>query len=151
MAKREFRWTTPDQWAEWCEWLSVGLHGRNRWRLPVLLFGILFANGRRTVTSWLRATGVSTDFDDYYYFLTCVGRKSKTIATQLVALLLRTLPLPGRVLLVIDDSPTRGVGCGPTASTQHLDQPCRVQLESLDAYTGRTLGVGQEPQGTLQS
>ena len=44
---------------------AAGLHARNRWRLPVLLAGILFANGRRTVTSWLRAAGVSDDFDDY--------------------------------------------------------------------------------------
>ena len=88
-------------------WLAAGWHARNRWRLPVLLMGILFANGRRTVTSWLRAAGVSDDFQDYYYFLEPVGRKSKSIATQLVMLILRTLPLPDRLLLVIDDSPTK--------------------------------------------
>ena len=46
----------------------------------------------------------------YYYFLTRVGRTSESIATQLVALLLRALPLPARVLLVIDDSPTNRYG-----------------------------------------
>ena len=69
MAKRNCRWECPNQWSEWSQWLSAGLHARNRWRLPVLLVGILFANGRRTVTSWLRAAGISDDFDDYYYFL----------------------------------------------------------------------------------
>ena len=39
-----------------------------------------------------------------------MGRKSESIATQLVALLLRTLPLPNRLLLVIDDSPTKRYG-----------------------------------------
>jgi len=34
----------------------------------VLLLGILFASGRRTVTTWLRAAGVSDDFQDYYYW-----------------------------------------------------------------------------------
>ena len=31
-----------------------------------LLTGILFAVGRRTVTSWVRAVGVSDDLQDYY-------------------------------------------------------------------------------------
>jgi hypothetical protein len=110
MAKQGFRWECPDQWSDWAEWLSAGLHARNRWRLPVLLVGILFANGRRTVTSWLRAAGVVHDYHDYYYFLAGVGRKSKSIATRLVVLVLRTLPLPERVLLVIDDSPTKRYG-----------------------------------------
>ncbi|MCH8841001.1 MAG: hypothetical protein IH831_10100 [Planctomycetes bacterium] len=74
--------------------MSAGLHARNRWRLPVLMLGILFASGRRTVTSWLRAVGISDDFDDYYYFLAAVGRKTESIATQLVLLVLRVLPLP---------------------------------------------------------
>ena len=110
MAKFECRWDCPSQWSEWSEWLAVGLHARNRWRLAVLLVGILFANGRRCVTSWLRAAGISDDYADYYYFLASVGRKSESIATQLVTLVLRTLPLPTRLLLVIDDSPTKRYG-----------------------------------------
>ena len=110
MANSECRWKCPEQWSEWSEWLAAGLHARNRWRLPVLLTGMLFAGGRRTVTTWLRAAGVSEDFQDYYYFLACVGRKSESIATQLITLLLRTLPLPERLLLVIDDSPTKRYG-----------------------------------------
>jgi SRSO17 transposase len=86
------------------------LHARNRWRLPVLLTGILFAGGRRTVTTWLRAAGVSDDYQDYYYFLGCVGRNSKSMASQLAGLVLRILPLPERLLLVIDDSPTKRYG-----------------------------------------
>jgi hypothetical protein len=76
----------------------------------MLLVGILFAGGRRTVTSWLRAAGVSDDFDDYYYFLAALGRKTESMATQLAALVLETLPLSERVLLVIDDSPTKRYG-----------------------------------------
>ena len=103
-------WQCPSEWTEWSEWLAAGLHARNRWRLPVLLTGILFAVGRRTVTSWLRAAGVSDDFQDYYYFLAPLGRKAKSVATQLFLLVLRTLPLPDRLLLVIDDSPTKRYG-----------------------------------------
>ena len=130
MAKPECCWKCPDQWTEWSEWLAAGLHARNRWRLPVLLFGILFANGRRTVTTWLRAAGVSDDFQDYYYLLICVGRKSEFIATQLVALILRILPLPGRLLLVIDDSPTKRYG---------------PKVEGADVHHNPTPGPADQP------
>ena len=110
MATAECRWKCPSQWSEWSDWLAAGLHARSRWRLPVLLVGMLFASGRRTVTTWLRGCGVSDDFADYYYFLASVGRKTESIATRLVALVLRTLPLPDCLLLVIDDSPTKRYG-----------------------------------------
>ena len=110
MASSRCRWESPEQWSEWSSWLAAGLHARNRWRLPVLLIGMLMAGGRRTVTSWLRAAGVSDDYQDYYYFLTGIGRNTKTIASQLVVLVLRTIPLPERVLAVIDDSPTKRYG-----------------------------------------
>lgn len=103
-------WQCPSEWSEWSEWLAAGLHARNRWRLPVLLTGILFAVGLRTVTSWLRAVGVSNDFQDYYYFLVPLGRKAGLVATRLFFLVLRTLPLPDRLLVVIDDSPTKRYG-----------------------------------------
>lgn len=110
MAKPKCRWHSPEQWSEWSEWLAAGLHARNRWRLSVVLVGILFAHGRRTVTTWLRAAGVSDDFQDYYYFLVPLGRKAKSVATQLLILVLRRLPLPERLLAVIDDSPTKRYG-----------------------------------------
>jgi len=110
MADAKCCWECPGDWSEWSNWLAAGLHARNRWRLPVLLVGILFAQGRRTVTSWLRAAGVSPDFQDYYYFLDPLGRKTKTVATRLLLLVLRTLPLPDRLLVVIDDTPTKRYG-----------------------------------------
>jgi hypothetical protein len=78
--------------------------------LPILLAGILFAQGRRTVTTWLRAAGIRDDFVDYYYFLSSLGRKSKSVATRLWELILQHLPLPERLLVVIDDSPTKRYG-----------------------------------------
>ena len=103
-------WKSPDQWSEWREWLSAGLHARNRWRLPVLLSGLLFAQGRRTVTTWLRAAGVSDDYQDYYYFLAALGRNTESVSSRLLSLILVVLPLPKRLLAVIDDSPTKRYG-----------------------------------------
>ena len=130
MAKSECRWDCPEQWLEWSDWLAAGLHARSRWRLPVLLIGILFAGGRRTVTSWLRAAGISTDFTDYYYFLSSVGRNTESIATRLVSLILRTLPLPERLLLVIDDSPTKRYG---------------PKVEGADVHHNPTPGPADQP------
>ena len=110
MANSKCRWQCPEDWDQWSQWLAAGLHARNRWRLPVLLVGILFAHGRRTVTTWLRAAGVSPDFQDYYYFLAALGGKTKSVASQLLLLVLRTLPLPDRLLAVIDDTPTKRYG-----------------------------------------
>ncbi|MCC7084574.1 MAG: hypothetical protein IT427_06170 [Pirellulales bacterium] len=76
MAKPECRWTCPQEWSEWNEDLAAGLHARNRWRLPILLAGMLFAHGHRKVTTWLRAAGIRVDFADDYYFLDPLGRKS---------------------------------------------------------------------------
>lgn len=110
MATVSCRWECPDDWQEWSDWLASGLHGRNRWRLSLLLIGILFAGGRRTVTSWLRAAGISDDFQDYYYLLAALGRKSESLATRLFVLIFRTIPLPDRLTVVIDDSPTKRYG-----------------------------------------
>jgi hypothetical protein len=75
-----------------------------------LLLGILFAHGPRTVASWLRAAGIGRGFSGYYYFISAVGRKSKSVATQLFLLLLRNLPTGGRLLLALDDTPTKRYG-----------------------------------------
>ena len=130
MAGSKCGWQCPEQWAEWSEWLAAGLHARNRWRLPVLLVGMVFAGGRRTVTAWLRAAGVSVEYQDYYYFLAALGRNTKSVATQLTRLVLRMLPLPERVLVVIDDSPTKRYG---------------PKVEGADVHHNPTPGPADQP------
>ena len=76
----------------------------------MLIMGILYARGRRTVTSWLRAVGISTDFADYYYFLQPVGRRAKQISERLFCLPLERLVSGERVLFAADDSPTKRYG-----------------------------------------
>jgi hypothetical protein len=90
--------------------LGAGLHGRCRWRLPIVLFGILFAREPQTVASWLRAAGIGRGFSGYYYFISAVGRKSKSVAARLFLLLVRKLSSGERLLLALDDTPTKRYG-----------------------------------------
>jgi len=106
---RSFR-RTPEDWSEWVEWLQTGLQSQTRWRLPLVLIGMVLARGRRTVTTWLRAAGVQADYSDYYYFISSLGRKTDKIATLLLQLLVQHLPLGDRVLLGLDDTPTKRYG-----------------------------------------
>ena len=103
-------WQCPKEWSEWIAWLAAGLHGRCRWRLPVLLLGILFARGRRTAASWLRAAAIGIRFSDYYYFISVIGRESIALGTRLLMLLLQRLPSGPRVLVALDDTPTKRYG-----------------------------------------
>ncbi len=135
-------WQGPSEWKEWGDWLSAGLHGRNRWRLSVMLTGILFAFGRRTVSTWLRAAGVSTDYVDYYYFLSSLGRNAKSVALRLVVLVLRTLPLPEWLLLVIDDTPTKRYGpYVEGADVHHNPTPGPADQEYLYGHVWVTLAL----------
>lgn len=111
MAKQGFTIRqAPEEWSEWVDFLSAALDSRSRYRLPIVLLGLLFARGRRTVTSWLRAQGITTEYPDYYYFLFSLGRKIEPVATRLFQLLLARL-LPGDlVTMAVDDSPTKRYG-----------------------------------------
>ena len=106
MADRRY----PQEWSEWWAYLAEGLHGRCRWRLGIVIFGMLFAGGRRTVTSWLRAAGITGNFSDYYYFIAGVGRQAQMLATRLFLLLADQLPDQPRWLFAIDDTPTKRYG-----------------------------------------
>jgi hypothetical protein len=55
-------WQLPAELVAWIVALSQPLHGRRAWRLLPLLRGVLFAQGRRTVASWLRAAALGKDF-----------------------------------------------------------------------------------------
>jgi hypothetical protein len=81
MAETDCRWECPEDW--WAVERLAGSRTACLQLLGVLLVGMLFAHGRRTVTTWLRAAGVSVDYQDYYHFLAALGRKIELVATQL--------------------------------------------------------------------
>ena len=132
----------PDDWKQWSHWLSTGLHGRNRWRLPVLLMGILFATGRRTVTAWLRAAGITDDFYAYYYFLQPLGRRTGKIAERLLVIVLEHVPLGDRVLVAVDDTPSKRYGpCVQGAGIHHNPTPGPADQKFLYGHLWVTLSL----------
>jgi hypothetical protein len=103
-------WNLPAEFIPWIACLASTLHARLAWRLTPLLTGLLFARGRRTAASWLRAAGIGRDFPAYYYFLGRLGRYSRTIAGALLRLLLGSVASGDRLLFALDDSPTKRYG-----------------------------------------
>ena len=103
--------STPQRMGRLVRLLGAGLHGRSRWRLPLLMMASLFAGGRRVVAAWIRTAGLSDDYQDYYYFLQSVGRCWRELGRRVLVLVLRqVLGKQPRVLVAIDDSPTKRYG-----------------------------------------
>src|SRR5262245_26586177 len=70
-----------------CQWfarLASALDRRTAPRLALLFLGAVLARGRRTVTSWIRAAGLSDEFQSCYTAVAAVGKKAETIAAYLM-------------------------------------------------------------------
>src|SRR5579859_1834498 len=96
------RWRLPAELLLWIHSMSQPLHARLAWRLPRLLTGMLFAQGRRTVASWLRAAALGNDFRAYYYFLGSLGRKVKYSAAALLRHAVTVIEPGERLLFGLD-------------------------------------------------
>ena len=79
----------------WIDRLSRMLDRRIVWRLLPMLTGLLFATGRRTVSSWLRAGELSKDYQDYYYFLASLGHNVKSLASAVLQIALNVVSPQG--------------------------------------------------------
>jgi hypothetical protein len=89
--------------------LAQWLDRRSATRLPVLLLGMLFASGRRTVTSWFRGAGITEDFRQSYVTVCAVGRAADHLAISTV-LAVRPLLRNQRLTVALDDTPTARYG-----------------------------------------
>src|SRR5262249_43094907 len=94
----------------WIDRLARCLDRRVAWRLLPLLTGVLFAAGRRTVASWLRAGALGSDYRDYYYFLASLGHQVQTLAGVVLHRALEVIAPRGRLVLAIDDTPSPRYG-----------------------------------------
>jgi hypothetical protein len=89
--------------------LATALDARSALRLPTLLVGLLLAKGRRTCTSWFRASGIQDDFRPAYNVVGSCGRRVEPLAVRLLPTLDPLLE-GGRLLAAIDDTPTKRYG-----------------------------------------
>jgi DDE superfamily endonuclease len=135
-------WQLPAEVTYWIAALAKLLDERNAFRLLPIFAGIFFGQGRRTVSSWLRAAGISDDYEDYYYFISTLGRKTKWLATRLLYLIRETIPLGIRVLLLLDDSPTKRYGPQVEgAGVHHNPTPGPAQQEFLYGHSWVVIGL----------
>jgi DDE superfamily endonuclease len=97
-----------------CQWFSrvaSVLDPRSAPRLAGLLLGAILARGRRTVTSWIRAAGLSGEYRRCYTAVAAAGRRTDALATDVLYGVVKPLLAgPERVTLALDDSPTTRYG-----------------------------------------
>lgn len=97
-----------------CQWffrLASAVDPRCAPRLVRLLLGVILARGRRTVTSWIRAAGLSSEFRPVYTTVSAAGKRSDTIAADLANAVVKPLVSASpRLLLALDDTPTPRYG-----------------------------------------
>jgi hypothetical protein len=104
-------WIFPDNWQILVVALSSVLHQRCAWRLAVLVTGIIFAKGRRTVTSWFRCAGIDRQYKAFYYFIGTIGRETQIVVTVLFECMANIIYKDkSRILMGIDDTPTKRYG-----------------------------------------
>src|SRR5687767_5304956 len=89
--------------------LASWLDHRTAARLPLLLVGLLFARGRRTVTSWFRAAGITDEFRPAYTTVCAVGREVRPMALTTLSPV-KPLLSTRRLTVAIDDTPTPRYG-----------------------------------------
>src|SRR5262249_56378074 len=80
-------------------------------RFARLLVGALLARGRRTVTSWIRAAGLSGEFRPCYTAVAAAGRRADRAAAFLALAAVKPRVADGdRLTLARDDTPTPRYG-----------------------------------------
>src|SRR5204862_1657000 len=97
-----------------CHWFSVlasVLDPRSGPRMAWLLVGAVLARGRRTVTSWIRAAGLSREYRPCYTTISAAGKRADSIAARLAHAVVRPLVAgAARLTFALDDTPTQRYG-----------------------------------------
>src|SRR5438477_9682486 len=97
-----------------CHWFSVlasVLDPRSGPRLVWLLVGAVLARGRRTVTSWIRAAGLSGEYRPCYTTVSAAGKRADSIAARLTHAVVKPLVADAaRLTFALDDTPTERYG-----------------------------------------
>ena len=97
-----------------CHWFSrpaAALDPRSAPRLVRLFLGAVLARGRRTVTSWIRAAGLSGVYRPCYTTVAAAGKKTDLIAAHLAHEVVKPLVTEAnRLTFALDDTPTERYG-----------------------------------------
>lgn len=121
--------------------LAGWLDRRSGARLPSLLLGILLARGRRTVTAWFRAAGITADFRRGYATVWACGRRADHLAIPVLRVVEPLVP-GGRLLVGIDDTPTPRWGpCIEGAGIHHNPNPGPAGEQFVYGHVWVTLAV----------
>jgi hypothetical protein len=131
----------PKEVQGWVAQLAGPLHQRLAWRLSIMVLGLLFATGRRTVASWLRGAQVGKHYKACYYFLGAVGRKCEWISFRLLRLVWdRLSSRPLYEVVALDDTPTKRYGPHVEgAGIHHNPTPGPAQQQFLYGHVWVTL------------
>jgi hypothetical protein len=138
-------WPLPPEIVLWVAQLATPLHARHAWRLLPLLRGLLFAKGRRTVAAWLRAAGLGPDYKRYYYFLGALGHQTRFVASLLLRRVADVVAPGERILLGLDDTPTKRYGPQaqekPAKESDHHDKQRKPRLLDYSTLAGACHGA----------
>ena len=97
-----------------CHWFSAlasVLDPRSAPRLALLFLGAVLARGRRTVTSWIRAAGLSDEYRSCYTAVAAAGKRADSIAARLLREAVKPLVADAaRLTFALDDTPTERYG-----------------------------------------
>jgi hypothetical protein len=117
------KWIFPDNWQLLIVALCGVLHQRSAWRLSIIIAGIVFAKGRKTVTSWFRAAGITKRYKAFYYLVGSIGQKTEVIATALFEFMAKLIyKNQTRILMAIDAGPTKRYGPKVTGAGIHRNR-----------------------------
>lgn len=101
----------PPSLCHWFSRLASALDPRSAPRLALLFLGAVLARGRRTVTSWIRAAGLSGEYRPCYTTVAAAGRNTDLIAARLAHEAVKPLVAGAtRLLFALDDTPTERYG-----------------------------------------
>ena len=121
-------------------YLASWLHKRSALRLPLLLLGILFATGRRTVTSWFRAAAITDDFRPAYTTVCAVGRQVPHMAIS-TFLAVKPLLSGARLTVAIDDTTVLSLSLPPGGISERASH---FRDRVGGRVRGRGIGSSQE-------
>jgi hypothetical protein len=108
-----------------CQWfprLAAALDPRSAPRIILLLLGAVLARGRRAVTSWIRAAGLSGPYRPCYTTVAAAGKRADRAAAFLALAAVKPLVADGdRLTLAPDDTPTPRYGPRVQGAGVHHD------------------------------